>query len=193
VEAKERRRQRADSIGGLKKRFLTREVSMSRMFKPKAKPQASDAVTAEKAAKAAVKTEPKDLIVTLVEATPEKPRVIKALSRSQSQAPLQPLPLLLPSKPSSELEKQTLKPQTDPSGLSDLSELSELSDREEEDEGDPDNPDTREEIWYPSTSSSPDVLLLADTSYSVDEHSLSSDDGDDWHLTNTPTKSRTRP
>lgn len=96
VSLAQERDQRANSIGaGPKRRVLNREVSMSRVFKPK--PKASNNVAAEEDAKrkGKVKKVPdkvvlaeKDKGVTLVEATPVKARV---LSKSQSQLGVQKL------------------------------------------------------------------------------------------------------
>ncbi|KAF5371338.1 hypothetical protein D9758_004084 [Tetrapyrgos nigripes] len=211
VEAKERQRQRADSvgIGGVKKRVLSREVSMTRVFKPKARSQTT-MVAVEKTVKPVVKTEPKDLVVTLVEATPEKPRIVpgRTLSRSQLQQAVPPLPLLLPHSSSSASSLPTapklalpeedifLQPGSQQTGqsrtrskspgpnglnLSDLSELSELS----EPEGDVDEVGSSdaevepEEIWYPPASSSPDVLLLSDKSLHKQDISPSGSDSGD--------------
>ncbi|THV08179.1 hypothetical protein K435DRAFT_847070 [Dendrothele bispora CBS 962.96] len=256
VEAKERQRQRADSvgIGGVKKRVLTREVSMSR--KPKAKPQAqaSGSGLMEKTVKA-VPTgnggKKKDLVVTLVEATPEKPTRVIVGSRPQQS--FQPLPFLLPSSASlsgssssktttvaassvpanasdgggADLGNQLLQPgqalktksrqankigaeresrsrsssSPGPSGLSDLSELSELTEYEEEEgEGVQEDTEEGEEVWYPSTSSSPDVLLLGgklqksssfgDFFDDEDDEDEGGEDAINWQAMNTPTKMR---
>ncbi|KAF5334244.1 hypothetical protein D9758_017097 [Tetrapyrgos nigripes] len=174
VEAKERQHQRADSvgIGGVKKRVLSREVSMTRVFKPKARSQTT-MVTVEKTVKPVVKTEPKDLVVTLVEATLEKPRIVPGrtlnLSQSQLQQAVPPLPLLilLPHsssslQPGSQQTGQscTRSKNPGPGGLN-LSELSE-PEGDVDEVGNSDAEVEAEEVWYPPASSSPDVLLLSD-------------------------------
>ncbi|KAG6814264.1 hypothetical protein H0H92_015379 [Tricholoma furcatifolium] len=75
-------RERSVTAGASKKRVLNREVSMSRAFKPKAKPAQEEAPKKKAPNEANVKKEAKsrDEGVLLVEATPTKPK----LGRSQS-------------------------------------------------------------------------------------------------------------
>ncbi|KAG6886410.1 hypothetical protein C0992_004092 [Termitomyces sp. T32_za158] len=84
-------RERSVTAGPSKKRVLNREVSMSRAFKPKQRP-AQEELAKKKENEIALKkeTKPRDEGVTLVEATPTKPKPAKLRStlsfagRSQS-------------------------------------------------------------------------------------------------------------
>ncbi|KAG5644438.1 hypothetical protein DXG03_008533 [Asterophora parasitica] len=79
-------RERSVTAGALKKRVLNREVSMSRAFKPKARPSQDDenkakaAETTRKLEEAAKKAPVKAQGVLLVEATPTKPKHSRSAS-----------------------------------------------------------------------------------------------------------------
>ncbi|KAF8817112.1 hypothetical protein BYT27DRAFT_7075504 [Phlegmacium glaucopus] len=89
--AQEKERERAASAAPPKKRVLNREISMSRVFKPKLKPK-DKATTSERGPKpetaAPVNKKVKDLGVTLVEETPVKPRLTSTKTLSFGQASL---------------------------------------------------------------------------------------------------------
>lgn len=92
--AQEKERERAASAAPPKKRVLNREISMSRVFKPKLKSNDKASERGQKPeASAPVKTKVKDLGITLVEETPVKPRLtsMKTLSFGQASLGIAPI------------------------------------------------------------------------------------------------------
>ncbi|KAK1232095.1 hypothetical protein PQX77_004753 [Marasmius sp. AFHP31] len=164
----ERERKRAASTGP--SRMLTREISMSRSFKniTKAQQQAGSesqgtALKPGVEVKPAKSTSSKDAGVTLVEATPAKPKEMKvrALSRAASQS--RTLVPESPTKPSTGLTRM----------LSRTSTIDEGEEGEEEDE------------WQLPGTSSPAPLFLQGEDESDDELQLASRGGS---VMATPTK-----
>ncbi|GLB40855.1 putative DNA replication regulator SLD3 [Lyophyllum shimeji] len=153
----ERERERSVTAGPSKKRVLNREVSMSRAFKPKPKPKPSKA-EARKRAGSEPQTQPeaeaearkkKDEGVTLVEATPTKPRIAPGRTQSQSQFHSQ-------SGSQSQSQSQSLFGAGHASRARSFVIQSSLRlGAEDEDE------EEEEEEWRLPGSSSPDILLLA--------------------------------
>ena len=98
--AQEKERERAASAAPPKRRVLNREISMSRVFKSKPKPNDKASTTSERGPKPAttapVKTKVKDLGITLVEETPVKPRLTftKTLSFGQASLGIAPIKAL---------------------------------------------------------------------------------------------------
>lgn len=93
AQERERERERSMGLGATKKRVLNREVSMSRVFKPKPKAQEQKANSTKRKKPtddhlAPINLKMKDEGVTLVDDTPVKPKAgekSRSMSRSQSQ------------------------------------------------------------------------------------------------------------
>ncbi|KAF9266273.1 hypothetical protein L218DRAFT_1075244 [Marasmius fiardii PR-910] len=210
-EAEERRR--AASSTGPSRRLLAREVSMSRSFKHLAKAQQANAGSSQSQntalesvveIKSTKSDTSKDLGLTLVEATPAKPKDtrVRALSKSLSLSLSQTLVPDSPTKPPQsqfqpKISVQTLasdsptnsdKPQTlsqkfvllnptDPdTGTGLMGPLSPVSSIDEE-----------EDEWHLRGSSSPSALFLAEGDDSDDELRLGSRISS---VLDTPTKHR---
>ncbi|KAJ8087009.1 hypothetical protein PM082_005834 [Marasmius tenuissimus] len=163
----ERERRRASSIGP--SRMLTREISMSRSFKNIAKAQQQAGSESQGTAlksgmevKPAKSTSSKDPGVTLVEATPAKPKEskVRALSRAASQS-------------------QTLVPESPTKSSTGLMRMLSRTSTIEGEEGE------EEDEWQLPGTSSPAPLFLPGEDGSDDELQLASQGGS---VVATPTK-----
>ena len=120
---------------------------MSRVFKPKVAPSKLET---KKSEKVPIKVEPKarklDLGVTLVEETPEKPRVLSASLSATGASLAFGQPKLFGLLPTNGNEKMVERAEPPPPPLAPMNELEE------------DDDDDGEEEWM--MDSSPDIILL---------------------------------
>ncbi|KAK7049733.1 hypothetical protein VNI00_005764 [Paramarasmius palmivorus] len=164
LKEEEMERRRAQSVGQSSRRVLNREVSMSKSFKAKPPIQPTAAKTAVdppvKPAPA-VKSEAKNEGVTLVEATPMKPKetrvrtLSRTFSQTQTQTQLQ-LDASSPTKPKRTISRVVSQASTT------------ITEEEEE--------------WPLSGSSTPAILRLGGDSEGSELTDIEEDDGDDDDL-----------